>query len=92
MRTLVQILLRQALRNNQANPREWLEDLQATKWDALNSQNGQIIGTSVNGKSVNLQALPGTTIADLIMATELALQTLDAGLTNPRDESVAFLR
>ena len=92
MRLLVKILIRQALRNNEANPREWLEDLQATKWTALNSQNGQIIGTSVNGKTVNLQALPGTTIADLIGATEMALETIDAGLTSPRDESLAFLR
>lgn len=92
MKTLVQILIRQALRNNEANPREWLEDLQATKWTSVNTQSGQIIGTSVNGKSVNLQALPGINLADVIMATELAIQTLDAGMMSPRSESYGILR
>ncbi len=92
MRLLVKILIRQALRDAPSDPRGWLEDLQAAKWTALNAQNGQIIGTSVNGKTVNLQALPGTTIADIINATELAIETIDAGLTAPRTESVAFLR
>ncbi len=92
MKLLVSLLLRQAIRKNQANPRDWLLELQDTKWASVSAQNGQIIGTSVNGKTVQLQALPGTSIADLLQATELALQTLEAGLTTPRDESVAFLR
>lgn len=92
MQLLVSILLRQAQRNNPANPRDWLLDLQDAKWSAVSTQNGQIIGTSVNGKTVQLQALPGTSIADLLMATELAIQTIDAGLSSPRTESVAFFR
>ncbi len=92
MRLLVSILLRQARLAAPTDPRTWLETLQTTKWTALNAQNGQIIGTSVNGKSVNLQALPNTTIADLLMATELAIQTIDAGLDRPRSESIGFLR
>jgi len=92
MKLLVSVLLRQAVRNNQANPRNWLLDLQDTKWSSVNTQNGQIIGTSVNGKTVQLQALPGTTLADLLYATELALQTLEAGLSTPRSESVAFFQ
>lgn len=92
MKLLVQILMRQARRNNSANPREWLEDLQASKWTDMTAQNGQIVGTALNGKSITVQALPGTTIADLIQASELAIQCIDAGLTSPRSETVAFLR
>lgn len=92
MKLLVQILMRQARTASPSNPIGWLEDLQTTKWNAINAQNGQIIGTSVNGKTVQLQALPGTSIADIIMATELAIQTYEAGLAQPRSESVAFLR
>ena len=92
MKLLAQILLRQAQIAQPSDPRDWLVDLQTTKWTAVNRQNGQIIGTSVNGKSVNLQAIPNTTIADLMMATEVAIQTLDAGLTSPRSESYAMFR
>lgn len=92
MKLLVSILIRQAIRNQPANPRDWLEDLQATKWTAISAQNGQIIGTSVNGKTVQLQALPGTSIADIIGATEIAIQTIDAGMTSPKTETVARLR
>jgi hypothetical protein len=92
MKTLVSILLRQARRNNQANPRTWLEDLQASKWTSMNAQNGQIVGTALNGKSITGQALPGTTIADLIMATEMALQTIEAGFSGPVSHSLVNLR
>lgn len=92
MKILVSILLRQARRNNASNPRKWLEDLQASKWTDMSAQNGQIVGTALNGKSITVQALPGTTIADLIMATELALQTIDAGFTAPVSQTAAFLR
>jgi len=92
MRILVQILTRQAIRAQPADPRGWLTDLQATKWDSLNKQNGHIVGTALNGKSITIQALPGTTLADIIMATEVAIQTIDAGLTSPRTETVAYLR
>lgn len=92
MKILVSILLRQARANNPANPYQWLEDLQATKWTDLSAQNGQIVGTALNGKSITIQALPGCSIGDLLTATELALQTLDAGLTGPASETRAFLR
>lgn len=92
MKLLVQILLRRAREENEADPRQWLLDLQSTKWTSVNQQNGQIVGTSVNGKSVQLQALPGTSLADLLMASELALQTMEAGLSGPRSTSVGFLR
>lgn len=92
MRLLAQILLRQARIAQPSNPRDWLETLQTTKWTDVNKQNGQIIGSSVNGKSIQLQALPGTSIADIMMATEIALQTIDAGLTNPVTRTVAVMR
>ena len=83
---LVKILLRQARIANPTNPRTWLEDLQTTKWTSVNAQNGQIVGTSTNGKSVSLQATPGITLAELFTATELALETIEAGLTRPSTE------
>lgn len=92
MKILVSILLRQARRNNAANPRKWLEDLQASKWTDMSAQNGQIVGTALNGKSITVQALPGTTIADIIQASEDAITTLDAGFTSAVTQSVGFLR
>jgi DNA-binding response OmpR family regulator len=58
---------------------------------AVNTQSGQIIGTSVNGKTVQLQALPGTTLQDILFATELAVQTLEAGLQALRARPPALL-
>ncbi|NBW23279.1 MAG: hypothetical protein EBR82_86575 [Caulobacteraceae bacterium] len=92
MKILVSILLRQARNNNPGNPRTWLEDLQSTKWTDVSAQNGQIVGTALNGKSITIQALPGASIADILTASELALQTLEAGLTGPSNETRAFLR
>jgi hypothetical protein len=92
MKTLVKILLRQARKAAPSNPYTWLESLQVTKWTDVNAQNGQIIGVSVNGKYVSLQALPGTSIADLMAATEEALACLEAGLSSPSSETVANFR
>jgi len=92
MQMLVKILIRQARTNQPGNPVAWLEALQTTKWTAISAQNGQIVGTSVNGKSVSLQALPGTSIADLITATELAIETLEAGLDAPSTKSAVLFR
>ena len=92
MKLLVQILLRRARENNPADPRQWLLDLQATKWTSVDAQNGQIIGTSVNGKSVTLQALPNISVADLLMGTELALQQIESGATRVHTASAIILR
>jgi len=89
MNHIVSVLLRQARRNNASQPEKWLEDLQATKWTSVSAQNGQIIGTSVNGKSVSIQVLPGTSIADLMINTELALQILEAGGSAPSNSTRA---
>lgn len=92
MRNLVNILLRQARRNNPSNPRKWLEDLQASKWTDMSAQNGQIVGTALNGKSITIQALPGTTIYDILQASEEAITTLDAGFSSAVTQSAGFLR
>jgi len=89
---LARILIRQALRNNPANPRTWLENLEADKWVSMTAQIGQIVGTALNGKSITVQALPGTTIYDIIIATEAAILTLDSGRTVPVNRSVVALR
>lgn len=86
MKLLVQILIRRAIAAQPADPRAWLLSLQSTKWTDVNAQNGQIIGTSVNGKSVSIQALPGIDLATLLTATEIAIQTIEAGLTSPASE------
>lgn len=80
-RVLVNILLRQAEINNPDDPRQWLIDLQSTKWTDVNAQNGQIVGTSVNGKSVTLAMPDGMSIMSIMSATEIAIGVLDAGLT-----------
>lgn len=92
MQMLVKILIRQARTNQPGNPIAWLAALQTTKWTALSAQNGQIVGTSVNGKSVSLQALPGTSIADLLVATEVAIETLEAGLDAPSTSTAVVFR
>jgi hypothetical protein len=92
MQTLVKILIRQARTNNPGNPIAWLTDLQSSKWTDMSAQNGQIIATSVNGKSVSLQALPGTSIADILTATEIAIETLEAGLDAPSTRSAVVFR
>ena len=92
MQMLVKILIRQARTNQPGNPIAWLETLQTAKWTDMTAQNGQIVATSVNGKSVSLQALPGTSIADIINATELAIETLEAGLDAPSTKSAVLFR
>lgn len=88
---LVAVLLRQANTNAPGQPEVWLESLQTTKWNAISAQNGQITGTSVNGKSVTLAALPGCSIADILMATELAIRVCELGLENAPGRTQARL-
>lgn len=83
LRMLVAVLLRQAKKNAPGQPERWLADLQSTKWEGINKSNGQITGTSVNGKSVYVAAVPGASVADLLMATEIALRCVELGLEGP---------
>jgi hypothetical protein len=89
LKVLVAILIRQANRNAPDDPAGWLESLQATKWANLNAQNGQITGTSVNGKSVYLSTPPGASLADILTAAELALQCVERGLSGPPGKTQA---
>lgn len=92
VRLLVNILIRQAQINNENDPRQWLIDLQSTKWTDFSAQNGQIVGTSVNGKSVTLAMPDGMSISTILAATELAINYLDAGLDRASAYTIANTR
>ena len=89
---LVNILLRQARENNQANPRAWLLALQSSKWSVVTDQGGQIASTSVNGKAVTLTAFPGMSAAHIMAATEWAIIALDLGMDRYPTKQTAVAR
>ena len=78
--TLANAMLRIAKLQNSTNPRQYLQDIIEAKLGSINVQNGQITSTTVNGKSMTLQALPGTSLIDNLLAAELALTCLERGL------------
>ncbi len=80
MVTLANVLLRLA-ESQPGGARQYLLDLITAKFGAINTQNGQITSTSVNGKSMTLQAVPGASLAQTLAAAELALSALERGLT-----------
>lgn len=88
--TLANVLIRQA--NKTASPREYLDSLITSKLTTASAQGGVIISTSVNGKSVTFQAMPGTTVADFMTAAELALTALERGLTRVPRQTYGVLR
>ena len=88
--TLANVLIRQA--NKTANPRDYLDSLITSKLTSASAQGGVITSTSVNGKSVTFQAVPGTTVADFMNAAELALSALEAGLTRVPRQTYGALR
>ncbi len=90
VRILANALLRQA--EKQQNPRQYLDDILASKLTAISGQGGVIIGTTVNGKSATFQAMPGTTVADFMSAALLALQALECGLHSVPASTYAVLR
>ena len=75
---LANVLLRQAA--NTTNSRQYLTDILTSKFGAINTQSGQIVATTVNGKSMTLQTIPGMNLGQFLAATELALSTLESGL------------
>jgi hypothetical protein len=86
---LANIIIRQAEKTQ--NARAYIDELITAKFTTVNAQNGQIVGTTVNGKTLNLQAIPGTSLADIMSAAELALSTLECGLSRvPRQTSTLF--
>lgn len=78
IRILANVLLRQAQKTS--NPQAYLDEVITSKVTTASSQGGVIISTTVNGKSVTFQAMPGTTIADFMSAALLALEALECGL------------
>lgn len=88
--TLANILLRQA--NKTENPRAYLDDLITAKLTSISAQGGVITGTTVNGKSLQLQVLPGTSTRDFMVAAELALSSLEAGLRTVSRQTYTLIR
>lgn len=72
------ILLRQAGKTE--NPRQYLDDLITSKLSSLTALGGNITSTTVNGKSVTIQAPAGMSLSDQLAAAELALGCLERGL------------
>lgn len=77
---LANVFLRRA--RNTSNARQYLLDIIDAKADSVVTQTGQIIGTTVNGKSLTLQSIPGANLAHVLAAAELALSTLESGLAS----------
>jgi len=90
IRVLANVLLRQAEKTQ--NPRQYLDDLITSKVTTASGQGGIIVSTTVNGKSVTFQAMPGTTIADFMAAALMALQALECGLTRVPSTTYGVLR
>ncbi len=88
--TLANILIRQA--NKTENPRAYLDDLLTAKLTAVITQGGAITGTTVNGKTLTLQLLPGASVRDVMAAAELALSSLEAGLGKVPRQTLAVIR
>lgn len=84
--TLANVMLRQAEKTT--TPRAYLDALITSKFTSANSQGGAIISTTVNGKSVTFQGIPGTTVADYMAAADLALSCLERGV--PRVPRTTF--
>ena len=88
---LVDVLMQQASAQSPEDPVAWLQALQRAKWDSVNAQNGQITGTSVNGKSVYMTTLPGCSIADTLFASQYALRLIERGHSGPPGKTQAVL-
>lgn len=91
VRTLANIYLRQA--EKQSNPRQYLDDLMTARLATLTAQQGgTITSTTVNGKSVTYQTLPGAGPDSQLTAVLMALQALECGLTRVPSTTWAVLR
>ena len=88
--TLANVILRQA--EKQPNSRQYLDDLVTAKFTTINLQNGSISATTVNGKSITLQAPPGCSLPQIMAAAELALSALERGLQRVPRQTYAVTR
>lgn len=89
--TLANVLLRMG-ETQTGGSRQYLLNIITSKWSDINTMNGQIIGTSVNGKTMTLQAVPGCSLPQIMQAAELALSTLERGLNRVPRQTQAVLR
>ena len=89
--TLANVMLRIA-ETQIGGARQYLLDLITAKFADINTQNGQIIATSVNGKSMTIQAVPGATLPQIMAAAELALSALERGLPRVPRQTQGVLR
>ncbi len=91
VRQLANIYLRRA--TVQTNPREYLDDLLTERLATLtNQQGGTIISTTVNGKSVTYQTLPGAGPDAQVTAVLMALEALECGLGRISSTTWAVMR
>ena len=87
---LANIILRQAEKT--LNARQYLDDLVTAQFTSVNAQTGQITATTVNGKSMSLQAMPGASLRDIMVAAEMALSAQERGLHRVPRQTYVFLR
>ncbi len=90
IRVLANILLRQA--RKQDNPRQYLDDIISANLTTVRNQGGVITGTTVNGKSLTLQVLPGASIRDVMVAAQYALSCAEQGLDCVPSQTYTVLR
>ncbi len=83
-------MLRQAEKTD--NPRDYLDSLLTAKFTTASSQGGSITATTVNGKSVSFQVIPGTSLADFMAAAQIALEALESGLRTVPSKTYGVLR
>ena len=88
--TLANALIRVA--QTQTAPRQYLLDLIASKVGSITSLNGQITSTTVNGKSMTLQAVKGASVSEVLDAAQLALSCLECGLNRVPSSTYAVVR
>jgi len=79
------VLIRQATAQSDgtvAGQIAWLTALQASQFSMIQNGQASLLSTTINGKSVSFNVPAGMTQTDMVATIELALETLEAGLTN----------
>jgi len=61
----------------------WLTALQNGQFEASKNGESNLISSTINGKSISLSTPQGMTKTDVMIAIELAIETLEAGNTGP---------
>jgi hypothetical protein len=87
---LARIIRRQA--DKEQDPRAYLDALLTSKFDALSDNGGQIVSTTVNGKSTTLSIPSGASQADFLLAVGLALDAYDKGISRMGNSAQVIFR